>query len=141
MTCARCEDLEAEIAYLRSELGLSVDATRVARLTDHLRSFRYAHLRGRTGVARLLLALYDAHGRVLTRPQLLDAIPPASGDEDTRSTQLIDALVWGARSALGKDAIVNLWGCGYALSPEGMAKVAEIVGAPTLAGEKEGRRA
>lgn len=126
--CDRCDELEEEVAYLRSELGLVRDSDVIARLRDHMRGVEDAGGHRPHG-AQVVAALYAAKGRPLTRLQLLDACPSRTGS-DERGTRLIDVWVYHARRSLGRDAIANVWGSGYRLTEIGMAKVGEIAAGP-----------
>lgn len=123
--CDRCEELEEEVAYLRSELGLNQDATDYQRLRVFMRG-KSVNARQ---AARLILALYQAKGRAMSRLQLLDALPSPSDKED-RNPNLIGVMVCHARAGLGREAVENVWGHGYRLSDEGVAKVRSILSAP-----------
>jgi len=110
--CARCAELEEEVAYLKSELGLTQDTSSVHAL------------RGRFKIdpqqARLLLTLYEANGRTLTTVFLHEAI---SSREHTFGSKLVHVRVMRLRKVLGKPAIETLYGLGYRLSAEGRALV------------------
>lgn len=126
MSCQRCADLEAklaerddELAYLRSELALRVDA-------DHIEAVRRRFV-VYPCVARMLIALYQARGRTVTPGQLDQAIPEKIVDE--RGPFFIRALVFKARQALGPDAVECVRGQGYRLTSSGMALVGAVVDA------------
>jgi len=123
MTCAHCEEMKAEIEYLRSELGLSMAAHRVQKIRDLLPQGS-----SRGVIAKLLICLYQAKGKPLTRGQIFDAVPPYSGEDDDRGYNYISMLVCKAREHVGFDSIKTIWGGGYALTPKGMAWVARAVG-------------
>lgn len=123
--CSRCDDLEEQVAWLRSELGLQRDLATENRLCETIP--RGAHA-GRPQLARFVMALYAAKGRPVTRFQLLEACPPTTADEDSRSEKILDVWVWRARGWLGRDAVLTLHGKGYRLSESGMAKVAALLG-------------
>lgn len=123
--CARCDDLEEQVAYLTSELGLQVRTDAIARLRLALRAATPVH-HGALSCAQMLAALYAADGRPLSRYQILEAVPSPS-DRD-RDAKIVDVWVCAARKALGRELIANVWGQGYQLSPEGMERVAYIVG-------------
>lgn len=117
MTCERCADLEEQIAWLKSELGLTQDTSAVHAL------------RGRFKIdpqqARLLLTLYEAHGRTLTTVFLHEAI---SSREHTYGSKLVHVRVMRLRKVLGKEAIETLYGLGYRLSAEGRDRVSLALG-------------
>lgn len=115
--CARCAELEEEVAYLRSELGVQQDAS----LVDILK-VRFGLVRG---WAALLAALYRAKGRCVMRAQLEEAIPnPNDRDRDDRIVSVYIALL---RGALGKDAIATVWGSGYRLTESGLERVEAVL--------------
>lgn len=124
MSCPHCAEKDDRIAWLESELGGRL----AADLVDRIRSALIAGGRQskRAGAAKLIAALYDARGRTMTRPQLSDALPSTLGHTE-RSDKIIDVWVCHARKSLGKDAIENVWGRGYRLTPIGMARVAAIL--------------
>jgi hypothetical protein len=142
VTCGRCVALEQraaslaeEVAYLRSELGLSVQSEVIGRLrgliaANMAKLYRQTGIQGggAVGPARLVAALYAAHGRPLTKRQLMDAVPPRSGGDDERDEQIVNVCVCRARDALGAALIENIWGRGYRLSEWGMARVRDIIG-------------
>jgi DNA-binding response OmpR family regulator len=115
VTCARCEELEEEVAYLRSEMGLQLSAEKFQRLRGRLRLA--------PGAINFLLVLYQAKGRMVSKLQALDALPSPVRDRDDRNTQLIGVYASHVRRALGHDAISNGWGRGYAMTPAGLARV------------------
>lgn len=110
--------LEEENAWFRRELGLSIDATRVARVAFGLRLSLQQ--------SRLLLALHAAGGRTLTKPQLLVATAVDAGRADDRELKIIDVIVHKVRAAIGADAISTSWGLGYALTPTGIELLRDL---------------
>ena len=125
MTRPTYEELEEQVAYLKSELGLVAesDALHTLRL-----AMRVPGSVGRRGPAMVVMALYKAHGRTLSKHQIMEAVPPRSGGDDNREPKIIDVWVSRARKSLGRDAIENVWGQGARLSPQGMALVAGLLG-------------
>lgn len=113
----RIAELEERVAYLESELGLSVRESEIAQLA------RCYDLRFTP--AHVVLALYKAHGRILSRLQLQDAVWRNPVDDPSRN--LFQAHICWARKALGYDAISTNWGRGYSLAPKGMALVAQAL--------------
>jgi hypothetical protein len=124
MTCARCAELEEEVAYLRGELALTHEAETYARLRAHLRSRPGSH---RGGAIGLITALYSAHGRVLTTAQIMDAVPATKTEHEDRMPDISKVWVCSARKALGHDSIENVWGKGYRMTPAGIERVRAIV--------------
>jgi len=109
----RIAALEDEIAYLKSELGLS-QAAHPRLMLQHV--FALAPQE-----SWLLNTLYQAHGRVLNREFLAENVP---GFHDERDPQLINVLVSKLRRKLGRERsyIRYLHGYrGYQLSADGMA--------------------
>ena len=97
----RVADLEEEVAYLKSELGLSSDLTKVAALMDC----------GLTrGEARAVVALRSTNGRVLSRSQVADA----TGLTD----QTVKVVVCRVSNKMA--GIETARGLGYRLTSEGM---------------------
>jgi hypothetical protein len=109
------DDLEAEVVYLRSELGLMRD-------DDDLAALRQAYPMPRSA-ARLVLALRAAGQRGLTYQQLDDALPQVRGAEGERQLKVFSVWAHYARKALGFDAVETIWGRGFRISPQGAARV------------------
>lgn len=118
--CARLEErvagLEDEVAYLRSEMGLSVSATRVGLVR--------AALKLRPGCCKMLLAMFDAKGRVLNRFQLAEAHAHPNGGDTLRAVNVHMCLI---RKRLGQESIEGVWGVGYRLTDAGRDKLARIL--------------
>jgi DNA-binding response OmpR family regulator len=133
MTCARCEELEEQVAYLKSELGLSNDVETSDRLRRAMRgTYRPTHASGACG---LVLALYAAKGRLRAKWSLMEAIPPRNGGDDDRNPKIIDVYVSCARKGLGHDAIETVWGRGYRMTDVGMERVRAILNPPADVGQ------
>lgn len=107
------EELKAEIAWLRSELGLAHEATELMKLHT---AFRLAKAEG-----VLVLALYRAKS-MLSKEQLIDRVPVVSrsGDWDT---QVVAVHVCRIRKKIGKDTIQNQFGVGYWMTAVGKARI------------------
>lgn len=104
----RIADLEAEVAYYRSELGIAQEATRVHNIR--------LKCRATNSEARVLLALYAAQGRVLSQDALFDAIPhPADGQNSTAVRMHVRAL----RQKVSPDVIDTAPGLGYRIGAAG----------------------
>jgi hypothetical protein len=129
-SCARCADLEEQVAYLRSELGLQHDNQAHRRVRNVMLTRKAGGKVGRTGSVGLVMALYAAKGRPVTRWQILEAVASPSGNDD-RLPKIIDVWVCYARKTLGHDAIENVWGKGYCLTSTGMERVRAIIEGPT----------
>jgi len=109
----RIEQLEEEVAYLRSELGLAQEAGQVAKL-------RQAGLRP-TG-ARILLALHTSNGRVLSRGFIEDNFTSA-----VDSNKITDVYINGIRKAIGHDAVGTAWGQGFFITEVGKQRVNQLL--------------
>lgn len=116
MTCSRCADLEEEIAYLKSELGLRDDADQIEALREGLDVA--------TAEAHFLRALYNAKGRTVSHMALLDAIPARMPDRDHSIVKVYASRV---RARLGPGSIENIWGVGYRLSEEALIRVSAVL--------------
>lgn len=123
MMCERCEELQEEIAWLKSELGLLTSTAQHDKLLQYLKALYAA---ATPSIASMILALRGANGRPMERLQLLDAMPSPGGRED-RGYSFVNTQVCHARRALGKAAIRNVWGVGYCLTPAGLAMVDEAL--------------
>lgn len=123
--CARCEELEEEVAYYKSELGSNIAADDVEAIRLAMRSGGHF---ARVCAAKLVLVLYRARGRTVTKWQCLEAIPPKAGGEDERDAKLVDVWVWQARHCLGAELIENVWGRGYRISAIGADLVGRLLG-------------
>lgn len=112
--CARCEELEDEIAWLRSELGASVDATTLAAI------------RGRFSLTRaqaiIVMCLFNAKCRVVSFARLAEATPVGvrSGESDC---QLVRSHICRIRKVVGEDAIETVRGDGWRISNEFYSRV------------------
>lgn len=122
--CPHCDDMRERIAWLESELGLQ----RHAALLDKIRRALAPGSRNSKarGAAALIAALYAAQGRPMSIRQLMEALP-ARDSVDERNSNVISVWVHAARRHLGKATIANVWGHGYRLSDEGMARVGALV--------------
>lgn len=118
MTCAHCEDLKEEIAYLKSELGLQVDSGQVAAIRD---AFGLTEQK-----ARILLVLYKARARTISIAQFHDALPCRYGKEE-RSEKLVQSSISQLRKIVGADAVDTLYGQGYRLGQRMRARIDAIL--------------
>lgn len=119
--CPRCADLEEEVAFLKSELGIRDDAEELHDLKLSL------GLRGTTE-ASVLRRMFDAGGRVVMKVQLQEAIP-ARDDVRDRLLKEVDIYVCRLRKRLGAQAIETVYGKGYRLSASGMDIVGNVLNA------------
>lgn len=103
------EELREEIAYLKSELGFSIDHDKLSRLKV---------ASGLTkSEAGMLLALAQT-SRVMTREHLHECVTLWDGE----SPKIVDVYVSRIRKKL-PDAIDTVWGLGYGISAHGKAYV------------------
>lgn len=109
----RISDLESEVAFFKSELGLAEDAERVDRLR---RAFGLT-----PSEAAILAAMHAAKGRALHISQLLEATPGKgrSGDA-TDEMKLAQAFVCRIRQKVGADHVLTVFSDRYRLSDEGV---------------------
>ena len=121
--CDRCEELQESVAWLESELGIQRSADRVERIKSALFPYRRS---GRGQAAYLLEALYAAKGKVMTKLQILEALPSPSRNEE-RGLKLVDVVVCIARASLGKGAIQTVWGLGYRMTDAGLEAIRAIL--------------
>lgn len=137
--CERCADLEERVAWLESELRIQADATDYSRLRTAMRRncSSGANPWARKNAILLVITLFRAAGRVRSRPQLMEAIPPLDrAREDNRINKCIDVWVCAARKMIGPGVIETVPGRGYRLTDGGVAKVAAILGdAPAQASQ------
>lgn len=118
MTCSRCEDLQEEVAYLKSELGLQVDGDVLATIK---RAFGLTDQK-----ARIVVILFKAKGRVVSEAHFQDALPSRYGATD-RGEKLVHSSISQLRKVVGADAIETVYARGYRLSPGMRARVAEAL--------------
>ena len=126
--CPHCAEKDERIAWLEGELGLQRSSGEIDAL---YRAFPMAPGKHScTGRAfDTILVLYHAKGRVVSRLQIMDAIPPKNGGDDERTAQSVSVWVLRARKMLGRDAIHSVWGRGYRLSDEAMIRVQAVLDA------------
>lgn len=111
MTCARCEDLEEQVAYWKSEAGAVFEET------------LYARLRKRHGLTkaecRILTIL--SNGRVVPRLSLAELCGLASLDS-------LDVLVSRVRKRMGFGVIDTIYGRGYSIGSIGTEAINAVNG-------------
>lgn len=126
-SCPHCADeiadLREEIAYLRSELGITVDRTA---------QFRMKQPYGLTPREALMIErMRQAYPRPVHR-SVLDRIgtqPDEDEDEDRLTVyNLTSVYAWRIRRSLGQDSLVTVPAFGYALSEAGYRRVMEVLG-------------
>jgi DNA-binding response OmpR family regulator len=109
------DDLLEEIAWLREQLGVEIEAERVSRV---------ARAWGLTlSQARLLLVLHARHGRLVTYAFASDNIPGLNGRDGSEPGNVISVWVCRIRAKLGRDAILNHWGLGFSAPPATLARI------------------
>lgn len=102
MTCARCEDLEEQVAYWKSEASAVFDETLFHALRE-----RY----GLTWMEGKVLTVLSK-GRSLRSHQLAELC-------DAKSAGSIDVFICRLRKKLSKDSILTIWGRGYTIGDAG----------------------
>lgn len=112
----RIAELQAEVAYLRSELGLSIRHGHVHALCRELKVTR--------SQATVLLVLRAANSRGLTLEQLDERIPQTHGRP--RAGFTVRVFIYQIRKQLGADVIDSMVG-GYRLSSSGFALLDTIL--------------
>lgn len=111
--CQRCEEKDAELTYLRSELGLVDDLDRALCLRQ---------ASGMTMLmARIVLRLHNSRHHLATRLQLADLM-----DADTE-LHAIDVHMSRIRGILGHPAIETVPGQGYRLTSAGVSMVNQFL--------------
>ena len=115
----RIEELEAEVAYLKGELGLSVKISNIRDVKSALGIARQQ--------AEILCVLYGVYPRILTRWQLWDAIDHPSCGDDAYASNSICVRVSGIRKKLGPEVFANERHLGVGLSQAGCELVASCL--------------
>lgn len=116
MSCAQCDELREEIAYLKSELGLNMEMARIHAVQQQFSLT--------TNEARLLLALFDASPRGLNRIQAFESMEHSS---DEVLIKAVDVYVHRLRQKLGFEAIETIWGIGHTLSAATTTLIKEVL--------------
>ncbi len=123
--CDRCAQLEEEIAWLRSELGLQQRADQIEKIKALFPTWSHDRT-SRPQCAELLMALYNAKGRPVTHAQLAERVSAPTAREE-RCMEAVKVWVYGVRNTLGYDTISNVRGFGYKLTENGMARIAQAL--------------
>jgi hypothetical protein len=76
--------------------------------------------------ARIVLALYNAFPRTLSKFGLQDAMVGSQCDD----VKIVDVYVCKIRAKLGRTSIATTWGAGYAMSSECCEIVAQVLDTP-----------
>lgn len=108
------EELEEEVAFLRSELGQSCSDTELLELQKGTGL--------RPGETQVLMALHRAKGRLVSHAALFEAAPAKWAGED-RNPEIVKVYISKIRSALGPNTIETGHGRGYRLTDEGQRAV------------------
>lgn len=119
--CPNCANLTERIVWLEDELGWRKDHGRLLALKQAF---------GLTPKESAILSiLYSANGLPVPRHRL-ETATMAPDDEDDRIYvhRLVSVYIVRMRKKLGFEAIDTLRSRGYALSPEGLAKVNGVLG-------------
>lgn len=111
MMCIRCDELEEEVAWLRSELGIQTELTVKSGLA---RSLGLS-----PGELSVVLALYRANGRVVPSSFIEETIPSTWGRAGDRCDRLVAVYVCRIRKALGAGVIETVCLMGYQLTSAG----------------------
>lgn len=114
----RVAELEEVVAYLKSELGLSIAETNVSALTA---------IGLERGQARAVMAMYDAKGRTLSVFQI--------GDAASLEPACVKQAVCRARRCI--PGIKTEYGRGYSLTIVGQTYVQRLLREHTRASEGE----
>lgn len=114
----RVAELEAEVAFLRAELGYTRDGDLYVRLRDAWRLTR--------SEAAMLLRLYSARGRAVPNSVLLEAL-----SENDVDPAIVKVRISTVRQKIGQRLIETIWGLGYRLTPEGVAAVLGVIEPPS----------
>jgi hypothetical protein len=122
MTCARCSELEEEIAYLKAQLGEFSEPEQFHRL-------RKAGLTRQ--MADVALLLYRNTGAVQSW-RVAEAMWRPDHNKDLRNADSqVKVRVSQIRSVLGMDVIETVFGQAYRMSDAGRAKIASILSPAT----------
>lgn len=106
--CNRCADLEEQVAWLKSELGLSVERTDVDKVR---RAFGL-----RPNEAWIVLRLAKAGGRVVSYEQLLDEMPSLTGNDDRHKSN-ISTHICRIRSKTDRHGVETARSVGLRIGP------------------------
>lgn len=121
MTCAHCEELKAEVAFLKSELALDTDEARLGAV------MRGSGLGPQT--SRVLLFLHTRAGRFVGSAAIEEAMPEAHF-AGRQSPTTVRVQIMRVRKALGDEGVETLWGTGsYRMTRKGKAVVDRWLGA------------
>lgn len=117
--CDERDRLRDENDHYRNEERASVEIERVAAIRKATRLF--------PAPAAMLLRLYDARGRLISKERLEELVPPVRVEERV-DWKVVDVYMHRIRKVLGFDVIETIWGNGYRLTPLGVAAVERALG-------------
>lgn len=114
----RIAQLEEQVAWYKSTLGLSMESSKRWHLCHELQLTMLE--------ARVLLFLHDS-----TRPQSAGYVHAAMYDNAEPSTdiKIVDVYIWKLRKKLGKDIIATVYAEGYKLTDKGRKLVGDKLAA------------
>lgn len=107
----RIADLEEQVAYLKSELGISRDMAIAARFKK-----AFGLTRGESSIVAML---YSSRFKAFTKDQLFEATRDAGRSEEP-GMKVVDVLMYRVRRRLGYQSICTIHNRGYALTPYGV---------------------
>lgn len=112
---AEIETLQEENRQLKERLGYRNRDTELAKLR--------ARWNLAPAEAKMMLTLYRASGRVLSKEDLM-AAADSSYEVETKG---VDVRMCRIRAKAGKKIVLTVWGQGYTMPPEGQALVREVL--------------
>ena len=110
------DELEALVAYYKSELGLVTEATQVAKVR--------LKCNATNSEARVLLALYGAKGRILSQDALFEIIPHVKDGENSGAIRM---HVRALRRKIGPEVVTTTPGLGYQIGQLGRETVEQCL--------------
>ena len=123
MICLECQALKKRIAELEDQLADKTTPERIAAIRS---AFKLTE-----NESFVLLSLYDAGGKVVSYFWLYNNRPvvqPHNREKIYPSLNDVKVMVHRIRRKIGADVIVSSWGQGYALTPEGIGLLNEVLG-------------
>lgn len=115
----RIEALEAEVAWLKSELATGWATDGAARLW---RGWKLSPQQ-----AAIVMELRSVWPRALREWALAERLPAPIGRSELRPSNFVKVQVHRIRKIMGEDVIETLTGFGYALAPHWVAKIDEVI--------------
>lgn len=117
--CPRCEDLAAEVVWLKDQLSGGVSVERMGRLMN---------LGFTAHMSRIALVLLAKAGKTLSSAAIADAIPALDPVRDRDEPRLVYVYISRLRKRLGRDAIETKWATGYRLTEFGARCIRDALG-------------